>query len=148
MFSTLGDTQTAVVGLLCSLVTLFLLILGAVLYVIALLRPGSRSTPSKKPSPSTEQTPSSVTDARVAAMEADQAALFSTLEKLTTTIKRLSSRAGMRDLREREREDSNEAPPVGASKTELLRHYGFAGKAGPNFARAQQEYETRKKETN
>lgn len=100
-------------------------------------RLASRSTRAPKPKPSPEATQNS--DAlTLAQLAVDQAALFSTLEKLTTTVKRLSSRHGMRDLRERER---TEAPPVGTPKAELLRHYGFAGKAGPDFARQQLEFE-------
>jgi hypothetical protein len=108
---------------------------------------GSRSTPTRKPKPSPEATPTSETHAALAAVQADQAVLFSTLEKLTTTIKRLSSRAGMREIREREQEDSNSAPPVGATKAELLRHYGLAGKVGPAFAQAQLELEHRRPPT-
>jgi hypothetical protein len=73
-------------------------------------------------------------------LEADQVALSSTQEKLCTTVKRLTSRAGMREHREREN-DSSSDPPVGTSKAELLRHYGMAGKVGPEFARAQMEME-------
>lgn len=96
-------------------------------------------------SPSTRKTKSQVepstqtSDAQLAALRAEMADLYLILEKLTTTVKRLSSRAGMRDLRERDQEPV--VPPVGAPKVELLRHYGMAGKVGPEFARAQMERE-------
>ena len=69
-------------------------------------------------------------DANLAKALADQAELFATLGKLTTTVKRLSSRAGMEDLRSRRQDD---APPPGASKAEIRRHYGFT-RDGPAFA--------------
>jgi hypothetical protein len=76
----------------------------------------------------------------LATLVADQAALFSAFEKMAVTVKRLSSRAGMRDVRDRQ---ATAAPPEGTSKADLYRHYGFAGKVGPDFARAQQEFELR-----
>lgn len=66
-------------------------------------------------------------DARLAKVETDQAELFSILGKLTTTTKRLSSRAGMQDLRGKR---ADGPPPPGASKEELRRYYGLNGK-GP-----------------
>lgn len=95
---------------------------------------GSVSTRRRKPPPSLEPPPSS---GQLARLEADQLELSSALEKINTTMKRLSSRQGMRDLRERQAEDQDTAPPVGAPKVELLRHYGMAGKVGPEFAKAQ-----------
>ena len=92
--------------------------------------------PKRKPSPD----PTQPSDASaLAQMAADQAALFSTLEKLTTTVKRLSSRQGMRELRDREAEDAAAPPPPGTSKAALLRYYGLSGKVGPEFARKQME---------
>lgn len=75
-------------------------------------------------------------DAKLAAIQADQAELFSTLEKLTTTVKRLSSRAGMQDVRERHSSTST-PPPPGTPKAELRRYYGMQGKSGPEIARHQ-----------
>lgn len=97
----------------------------------------SRSTPSPKSKRSSEPTPNSDASA-LAQIQADQAALFSTLEKLTTTVKRLSTRHGMRDAREREAAEA-EAPP--STKTEALRKLGLAGMVGPNFTRRAQEIE-------
>jgi len=71
-------------------------------------------------------------ETKLAALSADQAELFSTLEKLTTTVKRLSSRSGMQQLRERD----PGPPPPGASKAEVRRYYGFTHD-GPEFAKHQ-----------
>lgn len=125
-------------ALLWSLITLISLLLLAVSYALVAWIKDSRSTRSKKPNDSPPPTPPS--DAgKMAQLEADQAALFSTLEKLTTTVKRVSSRQGMRDLRARD----EGPPPVGASKADLLRYYGMHGKLGPDFTRAQQNLELR-----
>jgi Zn-dependent protease with chaperone function len=80
---------------------------------------------------------------RLQELEADQVALSSTQEKLSTTVKRLTSRAGMRELRDQKNGSSSD-PPRGTSKADLLRHYGMSGKVGPEFAQAQLDYETRK----
>lgn len=74
-------------------------------------------------------------------MAADQAALFSTLEKLTTTVKRLSSRNGMRELRE----THATAPPHGASKAQLREFYGISRMSGPEQAQHQLELEANKR---
>lgn len=127
---------------LWSLITAILLILLLVGCVAACW---NRDSPSIRRRRSTPEPPSTSTlDARIAQVLADQAELFSTLEKLTTTVKRLSSRQGMRDAREESRSsrDSN-PPPVGAAKVDLLRYYGMAGKTGPNFAQAQLDLERR-----
>lgn len=57
--------------------------------------------------------------------------LTSTVETLTESHKRLRSREGMRDLRARR------AAPQQETKAQLLQRLGLAGKAGPDFARAQ-----------
>lgn len=65
-----------------------------------------------------------ISDVRIAAVESDQAELFSILEKLTTTVKRLSSRAGMQDVRARRSQSAaGDAPPIGAPKSELRKFY-------------------------
>jgi len=112
------------------LVTLCMTILLVAAYAAAFWRRASASTPKPKPSPSPEVTPDSV-QAQIAQLQADQAALFATLERLTTTVKRLSSRNGMRELRERE------APPIGTPKSELRKFYGIAGMPGPAQAEMQ-----------
>ena len=104
----------------------------AAVSVAAYLRRASPSTRRAKLPPSLPATESF--ESRFAQIEADQAELFSTLQKLTTSMKRLSSRAGMQDLRERR---GNEPPPVGTPKTELRKFYGVAGMNGPEQARRQ-----------
>lgn len=64
-------------------------------------------------------------DAKLAGVLADQAELFSTLGKLTTTVKRLSSRHGMQDLRERHSSPAG-PPPLGDKKA--AREFFLAGK--------------------
>lgn len=83
---------------------------------------------------------------RLSTVEADQVDLSSSQEKLHTTVKRLTSRAGMQELRERRSHSS--PPPVGTSKADLLRHYGMSGKIGPAFAQAQLELERDTQRTN
>jgi len=97
----------------------------------------SASTPRKK----LREPPQPIPPSALAGLQADQAELFSTLEKLTTTVKRLSSRAAMRERREGEAEGSH--PPIGTNKADLLRHYGMSGKVGPAFAQAQLDIERR-----
>jgi len=127
------------------LVTVILLPLLAVVFALACWLVASRSTPSRKSKPSTEPTP--ISDAGLARVQADQAELFSTLEKLTTTVKRLSSRAGMEDLRERRKGETSghstsTTPPLGVSKADLWRHYMPGASAGPEFAKRQQQIES------
>lgn len=123
-----------VVWLLCT--GIFSMLLG-VAYALAFLRGGSRSTPPPKARASQPPTQDfeEVSDLRrrVESLEVDQASLSSTLEKLTTTTKRLTSRAGMRELREKSSQSGN-APPIGTSKAELRRHYGLAGKTHSEIA--------------
>lgn len=111
-------------------------ICSLVVCALVLWRLGFRSTAGQRSKHSPEPIPSSV-ESRLAQLEADQASLFSTLEKLTTTVKRVSSRHGMRDLREREQRE----PPPGAPKAQVLRHYGLAGKTGTDFFRRQVDIE-------
>lgn len=106
-------------------------------YAWRAFRQGSASTRRGKLQPSPDQTPTS--DAALARIAADQAELFSTLEKLTTTVKRLSSRKGMQELREERAQP--EAPPKGAAKADLYRHYGFAGLTARQIAQKQLDLE-------
>lgn len=121
--------------LLCLLGTLITLLCWAALSVRALLKRGGASTASPNP------LDSSAIARRLETLEADQVALSSNLEKVCTTAKRLTSRAGMQDLRERRRESSSAPPPPGAPKAELLKYYGMSGKVGPAFAQAQLDLE-------
>lgn len=60
--------------------------------------------------------------------------LTSTVETLTESHKRLRSREGMRELRERRK-----GGKLPETKSELLQRLGMAGKVGPDFAKAQLE---------
>jgi len=100
----------------------------------------SRSTPRRKQQGSPP--PMSDFEIRFAKVEAEQAELFSTLQKLTTTLRRLSSRAGMEDLRERR---SNDPPPIGTPKAQLREHYKLTGLSSQQIAQRQM-FEARAKE--
>lgn len=93
-------------------------------------RRASRSTPRARRQESPAETPLS----ELASLQADVSALYASFEKMNTTVRRLSSRAGMREVRERQR---GAPPPHGTPKAELLRYYGMNGKTGPAFAQAQ-----------
>lgn len=69
---------------------------------------------------------------RVHDLELSTADLNSTVENLLDSHKRLRSREGMKALRER-----RSGPKIAETKAELLQRLGLAGKAGPDFARAQ-----------
>lgn len=60
-------------------------------------------------------------ESTLAKLAVDQAELFSSVESLATTVKRLSSRRGMQELRSSRA--ASEAPPPGASKAELREFY-------------------------
>ncbi len=67
-------------------------------------------------------------------LEAQIADLNSNFESLLESHKRLRSRQGMKDLREKRGTDATRQPET---KAQLLARLGLAGKAGPDFARAQ-----------
>ncbi|HWV90407.1 MAG TPA: hypothetical protein VNZ59_10005 [Burkholderiales bacterium] len=69
---------------------------------------------------------------RFAKVEADQVELFSTLAKLTKSMQRLSSRAGMEMVRERR---ANEPPPQGTPKAQLREYYRLNGLTPADVAR-------------
>lgn len=69
---------------------------------------------------------------RVHELELSTADLNSTLENLLDSHKRLRSREGMKELRAR-----RSGQKTVETKAELLQRLGLAGKAGPDFARAQ-----------
>lgn len=71
---------------------------------------------------------------RVRDLERTTADLNSDLESLLESHKRLRSREGMRELREKR---SRKTTPQHESKSELLERLGMAGKTGPAFAAAQ-----------
>jgi len=70
----------------------------------------------------------------LAKLATDQAEVFSSLESLATTVKRMSSRHAMQARRSNQA--VNEPPPPGTPKAELRRYYGFK-QDGPDFARRQ-----------
>jgi ABC-type nitrate/sulfonate/bicarbonate transport system substrate-binding protein len=71
---------------------------------------------------------------RFAKVESDQAELFSTLQRLTTTLRRLSSRAGMEDLREKR---ASAPPPQGTPKAQLREFYKLNGLTPQQIAQRQ-----------
>jgi len=123
---------TAETALLLSRIIMITSICSLAMCALAVWSMASRSTRSTKRPNSPEATHSSA----IAALQADQAALFSTLEKLTTTVKRLSSRQGMRDGRA-----EPEVPPVGTPKQKLREFYGLTGKSPAQVAAEQFERE-------
>lgn len=123
--------------LLCLLITQILLTLLLAGFAVAAWSRASASTRRSKQPASPPQTPPS--EIHLATLAADQAELFSTLGKLTTTVKRLSSRQGMQDVRDRRA--TAEAPALGTSKAELLKHYGLSGATGPTFYQRQMGFE-------
>lgn len=71
---------------------------------------------------------------RVREVELVTADLSSHLDGLLESHKRLRSREGMRELREKRSTASTRQPET---KAQILQRMGLAGKAGPEFARAQ-----------
>jgi len=102
-------------------------------YVAARWRWASPATRPKNAKPLPAPTPPS--EGTLAQMQADQVALFSAVEKIANTVKRISSRHAMQETRA---QDSQE---LTGSKADMLRKLGMAGKVGPQFAQAQLEYE-------
>ncbi len=130
-------------ALLYSVAILILSISLAASCVLVCWRWASASTRRAKRPESEPLTPIS---GRLERLEADQVALSSALESISITMKRLSSRTAVQEHRARAKGERSEAPPLGTPKAELLRHYGMAGKIGPEFARAQMEIERSKPE--
>lgn len=125
--------------LLFSVATLIFSTALAACCVLACWKWASSSTPRRK-SPASE--PATPTSGQLATVLADQAELFSALEKLTTTVKRLSSRAGMQDHREKLSAEASAAtapPPPGTPKAELRRYYGLNGASHVEVARRAQQ---------
>lgn len=110
----------------CSLAMALLSMCGAAACAVACSRLASRSIRAlnrKSPSEST-----------LAKLEVDQAELFSSLGSLAKTVKRLSSRYGMQETRERQAGPQQEEIPLGLSKQELRRRMGLAGKSHTEIA--------------
>jgi len=110
----------------CLLLTTILSVLCAAGCVAVCFKLASRCTRVLKRRPPSELT--------LSQLATDQAALYSSFQSMATTVKRLSSRAGMQELRSRPA--ASEAPPPGASKAELRKYYGLQA-AGPEFAKKQ-----------
>jgi hypothetical protein len=124
------------------LITVILLVCLGASFAFALWRVASRATRPKKPPPSPALTEAS--ESRFAKIETDQAELFSILQKLNTTLRRLSSRAGMQDLRERR---SSDAPPLGTPKAQLREFYKLNGMS-PQQVAQRQMFTERQQESN
>jgi predicted secreted protein len=116
----------ASVVLWCSLFTSILSIFLAAASAAGCWRLASRVGRALNRKPPSEST--------LAKLAADQAEVFSSLESLATTVKRLSSRRGMQDMRAR-----REAEPM--SKAELLRSLNMSGLTGAAFAQRQLQLE-------
>lgn len=121
--------RTAALWLLATSITSLLL---AATSVAISWNVASRCTRALKSLRAALRTPPS--HARLAQVEADQAALSYALSTVTKTARRLSSRAGMEAVRERQKD---EPPPTGTSKAELRKHYGLNGVSAADFARRQ-----------
>jgi len=113
--------------LLCSLLMSILSGLVAVGCVVRCLTLASRVTRALNRKPPSESTLSKVV--------ADVAELNSSFQSLARTLKRLSSRHGMAELRET-RAAAEGPPPIGTPKAELRKYYGLQ-QSGPEFAKRQ-----------
>jgi hypothetical protein len=138
MFSIPGAILTVCAVLLSSLVTYLLSKWSPVARVRRASSLASVATPEEKAPQRWES--------RLRELELEVVSLSSSFEKVTKQLMRLNSRAGMRELREQS--SHSEAPPVGAPKADLLKHYGMSGKVGPSFAQAQLELERNSQRSN
>jgi len=121
-----------VLGPLWSQVILISSLLLAALSAIVSFRVASRSTQQRNWL--RRQVLTQTSDAHYAKLRAEMLELCVALEKTNTTVKRLSSRAGMADVRERR---ANEPPPLGTPKAQLRLHYGLLGKTPQEIAKIQ-----------
>jgi Zn-dependent protease with chaperone function len=135
MLFTPGGILTAVVVLQCLLIT-FLAWKWSV--AARAQRPSGVDLAATPP----EKVPTRL-ESRLQELEADQVSLSSSFEKVARDLKRLNSRAGMRELRAESTQERSSAPPLGTNKADLLKYYGMSGKVGPAFAQAQMEFEQR-----
>lgn len=109
----------------CSLAMSFLSITGLVACAVGYWRLASRATRALSRKPPSESTLSS--------HAVEIAELHSSLGSLAKTVKRLSSRYGMQETRERQAAEP-EVIPEGLSKAELRRRMGIAGKSHAEIA--------------
>lgn len=118
-------------ALLFSLATVALISSTVAAFAVASLRRALRSTPAKKPTPPSPEELS---------RELESAAAF---EKMSHALRKVDNRLRMREARETS--GPGRAPPEGADKAAIWRHYGFT-QAGPRFAQHQLELERNSKE--
>jgi hypothetical protein len=124
MSSTLGVILTVVSVLVFLLLTLIALLLRHAARVLGAWKQVSPAT-------SPEQAPQRW-ESRLADLEADVVSLSSSFEKVTKAVTKQNARLGMRERRARA--DEPDAPPPGAPKEALYRHYGLAGKTSTQIA--------------
>lgn len=116
----------ATAALLCSLLTLILSSCCAVACVRRCSTLALRATRREK-APEKWQS-------RLAELEAEVLSLSSTFEKVARLTQRLNSRAGMRESRA---EPADQAPPVGAPKSQLREYYKLNGLTPQQIAQRQ-----------
>lgn len=131
MYSTLGVILTVALVLLSSLAT----------YVTLKLSNAARAKPRFRPvSPATNSEPAPQQwESRLAELQADVVSLSSSFEKVTKAVTRQNQRDVMRERRSAPA--VSEAPPIGADKATLYRHYGVAGKTPRQIAQHQLDLE-------
>lgn len=95
-------------------------------YVVLHSLRASAATRAKKPTPSSLEESLETLDSALS------------VEKISHQLAKLENRLRMREVRDAKR--SGTAPPIGASKGELFRHYGFK-QVGPAFAQHQLDLE-------
>lgn len=140
MLSTVGGILTALGGLLCLLAIVILSKCWLALRAMRASQRASAATPTEKAPTSWES--------RLRELEADQVSLSSTFEKVARELKRLNSRAGMRELRSESSPEPASAaldlsdPEVRRKhKVALMQKYGVAGKTPSQWAQRQLEIE-------
>lgn len=102
-----------------SALTATLSVLALVLSALAFFRPESRFTSLRK---------------QLRSLELEIAALTSSMDSVITTVKRLSSREGMRELRSKRTADSADAPPPPGTPKEQLRRRFLTGRTHAEIA--------------
>lgn len=113
-------------ALLFSPTTIALLSLALAGYATLRSVRASPATRARKPTPASLAESSTELSSALAA------------EKISHQLQKLENRLRMREQREAARAGS--APPTGATKAELFRHYGF-DQVGPRFAQRQLDLE-------
>lgn len=117
------------------LLTMNCLVLVCAALVVLRSTRALRSTRTPKPDTSSPPTPSETLHSAAE------------LEKLQKVLSRVENRLRMRQVRGQDADDELQAPPKGAPKAALYRHYGFR-QAGPAFAQHQLDLERDRKKDN